>query len=62
MVKKDIQDTLALGIILILAPLIIYAVNLVMMPAEFTAVASISSHIGLIGVLLCLYALKIQKA
>ncbi len=62
MVKKDVQDTLALGVILILAPLIIYAVNLVLKPAEFTAVASISSHVGLIGVLLCIYALAKQKA
>lgn len=61
MVKKDIQDTLALGVILILAPLIILVVKTAM-NLTMDAVASISSHIGLIGVLLCLYALKMQKA
>ncbi|MDI6888743.1 MAG: hypothetical protein QMC78_03485 [Methanocellales archaeon] len=59
--KKDVQDTLALGVILILAPLIIFVVKTAM-DLTMDAVASISSHIGLIGVLLCIYALTKQKA
>jgi len=58
-VKKDVQDTLALGVILILAPLILFAVKTVM-NLTMDAVSSISSHVGLIGVLLVIYALKKQ--
>ncbi|MDI6859893.1 MAG: hypothetical protein QMC85_05305 [Methanocellales archaeon] len=60
LVEEEVKDIFALGVILIITPLIIFAVKTAMGMTMGTA-AVVASHIGMIGILVCIYALVKPK-